>query len=651
MSCSIQPRKDVTSMKKRVLISGTLAIALAAALLAVGSTVCFAQDQAAEKTTITFADVGWDSIKLNNALAGLVAEEVFGYTWQETPGSTPISHEALVAGEVDVHMEEWTDNIASYHDDLDAGKFVELGVNFNDNYQGFYIPRYVADQYPDLKTVQDLAKYPELFPDPEDPSKGIIYGGIAGWEITEIMEKKVAAYGLDQYYNYFVSGSDAILNTAMTSAWDKQEPIVAYYWEPTWLLGMYDFVLLEDSPYDPAVYQDGIGACPAVTVTVAVSNDFAASNPEYCEFLSNFSMSSALISEALAYMQETGSSDYEDAARWLLTQSHPELIDQWLTPEQAETLRTGLTSDASQSGGTLDWLFEFPAVLPLDTSAIDGAVRSFAVWADGVLNAIRGALGGLVSAINFLLSHIPWPILVLLVGVLGWRAKGKVRSGILYGGLFALIGAVGYWSMMELTLSIVLASVLIALVIGLPVGVLLSASDRANRIMRPILDTMQTMPVFVYLIPALLLFGTGNASAVIATVIYAVVPVIRLTSLGIRQVDKEVVEAAKSFGSTKSQALWKVQIPQALPTIMTGVNQTLMMAMAMVVTTSMIGARGLGMEVLEAVNRIEIGRGLVAGISVVILAIVLDRLTQSWTSPAKKKSRKKRDEQAADGKK
>ena len=277
-------------MKKRVLISGALAVALAAALLAVGSTVCFAQDQAAEKTTITFADVGWDSIKLNNALAGLVAEEVFGYTWQETPGSTPISHEALVAGEVDVHMEEWTDNIASYHDDLDAGKFVELGVNFNDNYQGFYIPRYVADQYPDLKTVQDLAKYPELFPDPEDPSKGIIYGGIAGWEITEIMEKKVAAYGLDQYYNYFVSGSDAILNTAMTSAWDKQEPIVAYYWEPTWLLGMYDFVLLEDSPYDPAVYQDGIGACPAVSVTVAVSNDFAASNPEYCEFLSNFSM-------------------------------------------------------------------------------------------------------------------------------------------------------------------------------------------------------------------------------------------------------------------------------------------------------------------------------------------------------------------------
>lgn len=625
-----------------------------AALVALSLTVCVSgagssgQDTAAggygpnrtpapgEKTSITFADVGWDSIKLNNALAGLVAENVFGYTWQETPGSTPISHEALMLGDVDVHMEEWTDNISSYQTDLQAGKFTELGINFNDNYQGFYIPRYVADEYPDLKTVKDLAKYPELFPDPEDASKGIIYGGITGWSITEVMEKKVSAYGLDQYYNYFVSGSDAVLNTAMTSAWDNQEPIVAYYWEPTWLLGKYDFVLLEDDPYNPDTFQDGIGACPAVTVTVAVSNDFAASNPEYCAFLSNFSMPSAIISEALAYMQDSGAS-YTQAAQWLLTESHPELVSQWLTDEQADALLESLGSSDGGGFSLSELLFQFPAFLQLDTEAIDSAVRSFAVWASPVLDAISGALGSLVSGINLLLRYVPWPVLVLAVAALGWRSRGSIRSGILYGVLFALIGAVGYWDMMELTLSIVIASVIIALIIGLPVGILLSGSDRANRIVRPILDTMQTMPVFVYLIPALLLFGTGNASAVIATVIYAVVPVIRLTSLGIRQVDKEVVEAARSFGSTKRQALFKVQIPQALPTIMTGVNQTLMMAMAMVVTTSMIGARGLGMEVLNAVNRIEIGRGLVAGSCVVILAIILDRVTQGWFSGKKKK--------------
>ncbi|MGI5905972.1 MAG: ABC transporter permease, partial [Candidatus Pararuminococcus gallinarum] len=201
-------------------------------------------------------------------------------------------------------------------------------------------------------------------------------------------------------------------------------------------------------------------------------------------------------------------------------------------------------------------------------------------------------------------------------------------SGLLYAALVALIGVVGLWELMRTTLSIVLASVVIALALGLPIGILISGSERANRVARPIMDTMQTMPVFVYLIPALLLFGLGNPSAVIATVIYAIVPVIRLTSLGIRQVDHEVVEAARSFGSTRVQTLFKVQIPQAMPTIMTGVNQTLMMAMAMVVTCSMIGARGLGMEVLEAVQRTQIGRGLVAGACVVVLAVVLDRLTQ-----------------------
>lgn len=288
----------------------------------------------------------------------------------------------------------------------------------------------------------------------------------------------------------------------------------------------------------------------------------------------------------------------------------------------------------------MDWLFNFPDIFDLDTSAIDNAVRSFAVSAEGMLDVIKGGLNGLVNFTGMILMYIPWPVFLLLIFWAGWRIRKSLKSGILYAVLIFLIGAVGLWNLMRTTLSVVLASVAIALVIGIPIGILISNSEKANKIVRPILDTMQTMPVFVYLIPALLLFGTGNASGVIATVIYAVVPVIRLTSLGIRQVDKEVVEAAKSFGSTKGQLLRKVQIPQAMPTIMTGVNQTLMMAMAMVVTTSMIGVRGLGMEVLNAVNRIEIGRGLVAGSSVVILAIVLDRLTQGVV-PNKRKSTEK----------
>lgn len=155
-----------------------------------------------------------------------------------------------------------------------------------------------------------------------------------------------------------------------------------------------------------------------------------------------------------------------------------------------------------------------------------------------------------------------------------------------------------------------------------------SSSKRMNMMIRPVLDTMQTMPSFVYLIPAVMLLGLGNVPAVIATIIYAIPPVIRMTSHGIRQVDVEVVEAANSFGSTRLQTLFKVQIPQALPTIMTGVNQTIMMAISMVVTCSMIGATGLGSEVLTGINRLESGRGFAAGIAIVIIAIILDRLTQ-----------------------
>ncbi|MDR7871071.1 MAG: ABC transporter permease subunit [Tissierellaceae bacterium] len=276
----------------------------------------------------------------------------------------------------------------------------------------------------------------------------------------------------------------------------------------------------------------------------------------------------------------------------------------------------------------MDWLYNFPFEIPVNFKAIDDFVKGLSIRFDTFFTIIKKFLEGLVSSINNLLDFIPWFVMVLLVIVVAWRISGKIRKGILYGALLSLIGAVGLWSLMNETLSIIIASVIISLALGFPIGILLSTSNRADSFVRPILDTMQTMPVFVYLIPAMVFFGLGKPPAVIATTVYAIVPMIRLTNHGVRQIDKEVVEASMAFGSTKMQSLIKVQIPQALPTIMTGVNQTLMMAMSMVVTTSMIGASGLGMEVLIAVNRVEMGRGLVSGSAVVIIAIILDRITQ-----------------------
>lgn len=286
----------------------------------------------------------------------------------------------------------------------------------------------------------------------------------------------------------------------------------------------------------------------------------------------------------------------------------------------------------------IDWLYDFPFEIPINLSAIDNAVRNFSTKYSSFFDLIRSGLNNLVNLIYDILNFIPWFVLIALIIILGWKLSKKLSTGVLYGALLFLIGVAGLWDLMNETLSIIIASVIISLLLGFPLGILISSSDRADRIMRPILDAMQTMPVFVYLIPALLFFGLGKPPAVIATTIYAIVPIIRLTNHGIRQIDKEVIEASLAFGSTKLQSLIKVQIPQALPTIMTGVNQTLMAAISMVVTTSMIGATGLGMEVLIGVNRVEIGRGLVSGTAVVIIAVILDRITQGLVQHSEVKS-------------
>ena len=277
-----------------------------------------------------------------------------------------------------------------------------------------------------------------------------------------------------------------------------------------------------------------------------------------------------------------------------------------------------------------DWITQFPESFlinirdPID-KALDHMVANWSPFFD----VIKAGLRALLNSIGFLINLVPWWLLIIAVFILTLRMTRKPQKAVLYSLLLFFIGTQGLWNLMYQTLTIVIASVLIALLIGFPTGILISYGKRADAIVRPILDTMQTMPSFVYLIPAVMLLGLGNVPAVIATTIYAIPPIVRMTSLGIRQVDREVVEAATAFGSTRFQVLTKVQLPQAMPTIMTGVNQTIMMAIAMVVTCSMIGASGLGSEVLTGINRLESGRGVAAGAAIVILAIIIDRLTQN----------------------
>ena len=275
-------------------------------------------------------------------------------------------------------------------------------------------------------------------------------------------------------------------------------------------------------------------------------------------------------------------------------------------------------------------MLEFPEFLRIDLAEWIDAIMDWVLTnLDGFFDAIGGGVLYVLLNIERFLLWLPWLVVVVVVGLVAWRAIGRWWAGLILALFMVLIGSFGYWDLSMMTLAIIIVAVIISLALGIPTGIIMAQSNRVESIFKPILDAMQTMPSFVYLIPALMLFGLGKVPAVFATIIYAAPPVIRLTNSGIRQVSQNVIEAARAFGSTSRQTLFEVQLPLAVPSIMVGINQTTMMALAMVVIASMIGARGLGLEVLLAINRIEIGRGFEAGLSIVLLAIIIDRITHA----------------------
>ena len=266
-------------------------------------------------------------------------------------------------------------------------------------------------------------------------------------------------------------------------------------------------------------------------------------------------------------------------------------------------------------------------LIPLDswvTDAIDWIVLHFRP----VFQGIRVPVDLVLSGFENFLTSMPAPIAIILFSLIAWQLSGKVMGVASFISLI-LIGAIGAWSEAMVTLALVLTSLLFCLIIGLPLGIWLANSDRASKIVRPLLDAMQTTPAFVYLVPIVMLFGIGNVPGVVVTIIFALPPIVRLTILGIKQVPEDLIEAAQSFGANPRQMLFKVQLPLAMPTIMAGVNQTLMLALSMVVIASMIAVGGLGQMVLRGIGRLDMGLAAVGGAGIVILAIILDRLTQS----------------------
>jgi glycine betaine/proline transport system permease protein len=286
------------------------------------------------------------------------------------------------------------------------------------------------------------------------------------------------------------------------------------------------------------------------------------------------------------------------------------------------------TATYAQVGASMEWLRPSNYfVIPMDdwvSGGVDWLVENFRP----AFQAIKWPVEKVLNGLDSLLQATPFVVFLVLITLLAWRLAGR-GVAIFTVVSFLVLDALGIWSETMTTLAMILTAVVFCAVIGVPLGISAAASDRFASGIRPVLDIMQTIPPFVYLVPIVMLFGVGLVPGVIATIIFALPPIVRLTNLGIRQVQGELVEAGYAFGSTPRQVLWEIQIPLALRTIMAGLNQTLMLALSMAVIAALIGAGGLGLTVYTGLGRLDVGQAFLGGLGIVLLAIVLDRITQA----------------------
>lgn len=302
--------------------------------------------------TLTVTDNQFDSQSFHNAVAKIIVENAFdGYELKISTGSSTMNWQSIISGDINLDIESWTANVATYEEDKKNGDIVDVGVLVPDSQQGFYVPRYVVEGdpqrgieavAPDLVSVADLKKYSQLFKDDEKPDKGRLYGGITGWMIDETLYAKYIYHGLNEYYNYFRLGSESSLFASLVAAYNQGEPWVGYCYEPTWIAGKLDLIRLIDAPYDPSNFSEGGSDFPEQELKIVSNKSFKEDFPELVDFFSKYQTGSVIVNEALAYMDDQNAS-HEEAAIWMLKQ-HESLLDEWLTSEQAQKVKDYIRS-------------------------------------------------------------------------------------------------------------------------------------------------------------------------------------------------------------------------------------------------------------------------------------------------------------------
>ena len=600
------------------------------------------------QSPIKFGALTWESGQFTSGVLKYIIESGYGCQVEEVPGAGPALETALSQDDIQVIGEQWVGRSPIMTQAIEQNKVAVIGDTLKGGAtQGWYVPQYVLDENPGLRRYQDLPKYAELFKDPENPSKSRFMNCPSGWTCEIFNTRLLKNTGLESVFNNAHPGTSAALDAEIASAFEQHKPLLFYYWQPTGLMAKYDFAALEFPAHDDACWQDllladGTADCvsgfPVSPLGIAVSTPFIDANPELADVFKKVQFSPAELNGAILEMSESKRSGEEQALAFL--RENPNVWQEWVSDEAATNLAAKLgisltgatiaTDTTASSKNSLGLSSNFFPSWSLESPLNDSLASVVRNYGDVFRTISTVALTYLLLPIERLLTLIPPWLIIALVTVLAWFAVRKIWFALACGAGLFLIGAFGLWGALIDTLALLIVSVWVTIVIGIPIGIAMSGSKLLRKVVTPILDVMQTMPSFVYLIPVLMLFGIGKVPALFATIIYALPPLIRLTTLGITQVNHEMVEAGRSFGSTHLQLLIWIKLPQALPSIMAGVNQAIMMSLSMVVLASMIGAPGLGEDVLQSIQTLNIGQGLQAGTAIVIVAIIIDRITQAF---------------------
>jgi glycine betaine/proline transport system substrate-binding protein len=562
--------------------------------------------------TVRFSDVGWTDVTSTTALTAELLRSI-GYTPSVTVLSVPVTFASLKNKDIDVFLGNWMPAEAADRAPYDAdGSVVVVGPNLFGAKYSLAVPAYTYAQ--GLKDFNDIRR----FAGPLDKS---IYGIEPGNDGNRLVLKmlKENQFGLGDFK--LIESSEQGMLAQVERAFRNKEPIVFLAWEPHPMNMRFELKYLAGGD---AVFGANFGGATVYTVTRKGYSDEC---PNVGRLLANLKFSLRGESEVMGAILDRHEQPAIAAAAWL--KKHPDEAQPWLQGVRTvdgQPAYSALAHSAQQHAGGFEyWVVSHKIPVGDAMSVAIDTIKAHGTWLfDGISVLIRATVDGVTA----LLRALPAPFLIVLVGALAWllRRSWALVVFVLLALLFILNQ--GYWDATLETLSLVVVATVASALIGVPLGIAAAHRPRLFAAMRPVLDLMQTLPTFVYLIPTLVLFGLGVVPGLISTVIFALPAPIRLTHLGISSVPRPLIEAGEAFGATPMQLLWKVELPSAAGTIIAGITQCIMLSLSMVVIAALVGAGGLGVPVVRALNSVQVGTGFEAGFTIVLLAIILDRISR-----------------------